>query len=251
MITRKVCIGAPQKCFYVREFGKGLRNVAFVYTDLCVDMAIQNLGKELKSSSKVHVKAVFVPETLVPIELFDHLAPDPEGCWLEKVLHEVVQNLGEPELAIRIRCARDSVPHLLTIDKEGHSYYDNVVVVNAKDLSKLINIVKSRVRGELMINCGAEFSKKELDTLMKELKRIAVGDVSKRPSLYVGHVVRANAFGLFIPYKSVGEEVVEGDVLGVVNDEEIASPCNGKLMFISWGKVVKPSEIVAIIAKKP
>ena len=62
-------------------------------------------------------------------------------------------------------------------------------------------------------------------------------------------IIRSPAFGFFIPERSVGEEVMEGDVIGMVEDEKIIAPCSGELVYVSRGKMVGLGDLVTIIAK--
>ncbi len=250
MIAKKICVGSVSKCcFYEREFGRGSRTLTFVYADYCVDLAMQVIGKELKTSTKVRVKALFVPSTAIPTYALESVVPDPEGCAWERIVRRVVERIESDECVIYVRCARDSIPHMLMVDRvEG--IYERVVLAEASVMPRFLRSINAQAKGVFMISCGDELSRSELESLVQELRKIVTRGFGKRVLLEAKAIIRSPTFGFFMPEKSVGEEVMEGDVIGMIEDEKIVAPCSGELVYVSRGKMVGLGDLVTIIAKQ-
>ncbi len=257
MITRRVCVGGldPHSCLIVREVGRGTPRLAIVYADACMEVAARRLARELKNSTKLSIAFVSLYDVIKSSPRLqyarDVIEPNGDG-FAERVVRALIDCCSDYEVVIEVKCVRDVIPFGMVCDESAEIPFRTVVRI-PELVPKYLRALRDSGKNValLWIECGTDFTREELDSAIKIVKDIVhgVSEGGEKPEVLEPELVRSSSAGIFVPSKRVGEEVVEGEEIGFVDDEKIMSPRDGVLVYVSRGREVAAGDLLAIVVR--
>ncbi len=163
--------------------------------------------------------------------------------------------LREAEVVLIVDSLPNAVEHTIVELDRTRIHPPTEIVVNSKpSLPPLIPELEGKDFAMLVLNEASSANDLEhyVDALLDVLAGLGV--VKRKSSKRSYHTyqrieyVRTPVEGVFIPSKRSGEQVVENEVLGMVDDVEVRAPCNGILLFHHSVRYVVPGTVLASLA---
>lgn len=255
--------------FTVYRFGKDLPCVSVVSgltkSDGCCIAILRKVVEELKDKT-VRGTAVIVPQLIEQLHIFKTSRCRAFADLLSKLIEKFAEVVPRDCLIIELRCLKGVTPHMIV--PEDHvderlkllaeaAPLEYIVRSTLRGFSRIIND-KGYTVGTLVIKGGREFEPSDVDQGVGiVLDMLTNLGLLKRRSrrvqhVYLGryHVIRCLLTGIFSPTVASGSEVSAKTVIGRVDGNEIESPVDGVVLYISSSRLCCIDDVVCIIASK-
>ena len=252
MLIERVCVG-DGRGFTVYSLGKGTKCIA-IYSlggtyHVCPSAALYAIIRELKEREP-RFRLVLIPE------LFERTAIDGVGEGISNYRDMVIDALSRYiegcELLLEVTGLEECLPHVVAKSEELDFGIPILVEEPRSEVLRKLstvvgNVAQLRVSGGMSVPRSSVL--KAIEALRTILSSLAGSKGSERRVLRRASYVYSPYVGIFVPEVDVGADVVEGDVLGSIQDRKVKTPSEGTVLAISRARLVDVGDFVALIAK--